>query len=50
MNDKPKNDNQSPGHSKAEKNYSTGKSPAQTRQDLDTQRRRETVKPVEPKK
>lgn len=44
------NDNQSPAHDKAEKNYSSGKSPAQTRKDLDDLRRREAVKPVEKKK
>ena len=50
MNGKPSNDNASKAHQKAEKNYSSGKSPAQTRDDLDNLRRRETVKPVEPKK
>lgn len=49
MNDKPKNDNQSPAHDRAEKNYSSGKSPVQTRKDLYDQYVRKTVKPVEPK-
>lgn len=40
----------SPAHEKARRNYDSGKSPGQTRKDLDDQRRRETVKPVEPKK
>jgi len=44
------NDNQSPAHDKARRNYDEGKSPAQTRKDLDTQKRREAVKPVDPKK
>jgi hypothetical protein len=50
MNDKPTNDNPSKAHQKAEKNYSSGKSPEQPRRDLDTQRRKDAVKPVEPKK
>lgn len=50
MNDKPKNDNTTPAHDKARRNYDSGKSPKQTRDDLDKQRRKETVKPVPPKK
>jgi len=40
----------SPAHEKARRNFDEGKSPAQTRKDLDNQKRREAVKPVDPKK
>jgi len=39
----------SPAHEKARRNFEQGKSPAQTRKDLNDQKRRETVKPVEKK-
>lgn len=44
------NDNSSAGHSKAKRNFDQGKSPEQTRKDLNDQKRQTTVKPVEPKK
>jgi hypothetical protein len=44
------NDNSSKGRDLAKRNFDQGKSPAQTRKDLGDQKRRETVKPVKPKK
>lgn len=44
------NDNQSPAHEKARRNFDQGKSPEQTRRGLNDQKRQETVKPVEKKK
>lgn len=44
------NDNTSPGYDKARENFDKGKSPSETRRDLDNQKRQESVKPVEPKK
>ncbi len=48
MNDtpKPKNDNTSKAHDKARANYDSGKSPIQTHNDLDKQRRQDRVKPT----
>lgn len=46
MNDKPKNDNTSPAHDKAKSNYDSGKSPSQTRTDLDKHRRESKVTPT----
>lgn len=43
-------DKPSPAHEKAKRNFEQGKSPKQTRDDLDRQRREERIKPVEPKK
>jgi hypothetical protein len=45
-----KNDNTSPGYDKARENFDKGKSPSETRKDLDDQKRQESVKPVDPKK
>lgn len=50
MNDKPRNDNTTPAYDKARRNFDSGKSPEQTRRDLNTQKRAETVKPVGGKK
>ncbi len=44
------NDNTSPGYDKARENFDKGKSPSETRRDLDNQKRQEQVKPVEPTK
>lgn len=46
----PDNQNTSPAHDKARRNFDEGKSPKTTRDDLDRQRREERVKPAEPKK
>jgi hypothetical protein len=46
VNKKPTNDNSSPARDKAEQNYSAGKSPRQTRDDLSRQKAKEKVKPV----
>jgi hypothetical protein len=43
------NDNTSPGYDKARENFDKGKSPSETRKDLDDQKRQESVKPVEKK-
>lgn len=47
--DTPKNDNTSPAHDKARRNYDSGKSPEQTRRDLDAERRKQNIKPTEKK-
>ena len=44
------NDNSSPAHDTARKNFEQDKSPRQTRDDLSKQKAREQVKPVDPKK
>jgi hypothetical protein len=46
----PANQNTSPGYDKARENFDKGKSPSETRKDLDNQKRQESVKPVDPKK
>ena len=43
------NDNTSPGYDKARENFDKGKTPSETRRDLDDQKRQEQVKPVEKK-
>jgi hypothetical protein len=40
----------SPAHERARKEFEKGKSPKQTRDTLDRERRQERVKPVDPKK